>query len=221
MDKRKLVENSRSNVRLYKSCSDLPIRRFDIIYKTQDLRYLCLDYDGYNEVEAPKEAEERWKEIFDEWVRLCDDSTISYYYQLILEVTYLETRYMVSGELLKQIFTRYPEAMSEESLDMYIAELRRWKYIYNKENNKIDEIYRLLEQRTASENKLGLKKSELEEMRKENDDEAPQTLEAQAIVLEHITNIRINLDKDSVLKWLETGKLATSINEQKRKANVK
>jgi len=214
MDRGKLVENT---VRVYKGCSDLPIRRFDIVYKTNDYRYLCLEYNGYNEIEVPKEAEKRWEEIFDEWVKLCDDNTISYYYQLILEVTYLETRYIVSKEMLQQIFMRYPEAMDEETLDLYIAELKKWKYVYNKKNNMLDEVGRLMDQHRASQNKLGLKKSELEEMRKEHEDVEPQTLEAQAIILEHITGIKTDLDKDSVLKWLETGKLATNINEQRRK----
>lgn len=210
-----------TNVRLYKNCSDLPIRRFDIVYRTNDLRYLCLEYDGYNEVELPKDVEERWKDIFDEWIKLCDNNTISYYYQLILEVIYLETRYLVSKELLQQIFMRYPEAMDEETLDKYIKELAKWKYLYNKKNNMLDEVGRLMDQHKASKNKLGIKSSELEELRKENEDSEPQTLEAQAIILEHITGIKTDLDKDSVLKWIETGKLATLINEEKRKANVK
>lgn len=215
MDRRKLVE---TNIRLYKSCSDLPIRRFDIIYKTQDLKYLCLDYDGYEEIKVPIEAEQRWKDIFDEWVELCDDNTISYYYQLILEVTYLETRYYVVKEMLWQIYKRFPNAMSEETLDMYIKELAKWKYIYNKENDTLDEISRLLDQHNASKNKLGIKKDELERMRNENDYEDAHTLEAQAVILEQITGKNnIDIDTTSVLKWLEIGKLATSINEQRRK----
>ena len=218
MDRAKLVETP---VRLYKSCKDLPIRRFDDVYKTKDFRYLCIDYDGYNEIEAPKEAEERWKDIFDEWVSLCDDNTISYYYQLILEVTYLETRFHVSKVLLWEIHTRYPQSMSEESLDGYIEALKLYKYKYNKNNDSLDEVKRLMLQREASKNKLGIKRSELEEMQKQNEGETPKTLEAQAIMLEHITGIKTDLEKDSVLKWIETGKLASSINEQRRKNNGK
>jgi hypothetical protein len=111
--------------------------------------------------------------------------------------------------------------MSEEVFEKYIEELSHWKYYYNKKNNFLDEINRLLNQRNASENKLNLKKDELNELQKTHQDTAPQTLEAQAILLEHLTNIKIDLDKDSVLKWIEAGKLATLINEQKRKANAK
>jgi hypothetical protein len=202
---------------LYKDCSDLPIYNFDVIYRTQDYRYLVKGYDGYEGIEIPKEAEQRWKDIFDEWVKACDDSTITYYYQLILEVAYLETRYYVSKIMLHQIYTRYPESMSEDVLDLYIAELKRWKYHYNKENDVLDEIARLLDQHKASSNKLGIKKSELEELKGDDDIENIQTLEKQAVILEHITGIRPNIFKDSVIKWLEIGKLASSINQQRRK----
>ena len=215
MDKRKLVE---TNIRLYKNCSDLPIRRFDIIYKTKDLRFLCLDYDGYNEVSLPKTAHDTWKKILNEWVELCDDNTISYYYQLILEVAYLETRYYVSKEMLHQIHTRYPKHMSDKALDMYIVELKKWRYSYNKKNDVLDEIHRLMKQHKASYNKLGIKKSELEVMQKKNEHEQENTLEAQAVILEQITGKNnIDIDTTSVLKWIEIGKLATNINEKRRK----
>lgn len=203
---------------LYKSCADLSIRRFDAIYNTGDLKFLCVDYDGYEDIDVPEEAEQRWKDIMDEWVKVCDNRTLSYYYQLIREVAYLETRFYVSKEMLGQIYTRYPHAMDETMFDLYIEELAKWKYHYNKENTVLDEVHRLLNQHKASENKLGIKKSELDNLRKENEQEDAQTLEAQAVVLEHITGKNtIDVDTTSVLKWIEIGKLATSINEQRRK----
>ena len=39
---------------LYKDCGDLPIRNFDIIYKTNDFNYLVVEFDGYNGVAIPK-----------------------------------------------------------------------------------------------------------------------------------------------------------------------
>ena len=44
---------------LYKDCSDLSIKKFDIIYKTNDFRYLIVGWDGYEEIEVPKGANER------------------------------------------------------------------------------------------------------------------------------------------------------------------
>jgi len=213
MDRRKLVEN----IILFNSCADLSIKRFDIIYRTGDLRYLCIDFNGYNDIEAPKEAESRWKDIFDEWVKVCDDRSIAYYYQLILEVAYLETRYHVSKELIGQIYSRYPESMDDSIFDRYVEELAKWKYIYDKSKGVTSEVIRLLRQHKASKNKLNLKKSELESL-KGNFDDDPQTLEKQAVILEQITG-RNNIDIDTtcVLKWVEICKIASMINEQRKR----
>jgi len=203
---------------LYKDCGDLPIRNFDIIYKTNDFNYLVVEFDGYNEVAIPKGANERWQEIKKEWVELIDDNTIAYYHQLISEVVYLQTRYEVSGMLLKEIFER---TMHEETLEVYINALKEWKYIWNRKASKLVEIKRLLQQRKASENKLNLKLDELKDLQKENEnDDDATTLEKQAVILEQITGKNnIDINTTSVRKWLEINKLATEINEQRRKAN--
>jgi len=203
---------------LYKDCGDLPIRNFDIIYKTNDFNYLVVEFDGYNEVAIPKGANERWQEIKKEWVELIDDNTIAYYHQLISEVVYLQTRYDVSGMLLKEIFER---TMHEETLEVYINALKEWKYIWNRKASKLVEIKRLLQQRKASENKLNLKLDELKDLQKENEnDDDATTLEKQAVILEQITGKNnIDINTTSVRKWLEINKLATEINEQRRRAN--
>ena len=205
---------------LYKDCGDLPIRNFDIIYKTNDFNYLVVEFDGYNEVAIPKGANERWQEIKKEWVELIDDNTIAYYHQLISEVVYLQTRYDVSGMLLKEIFER---TMHEETLEVYINALKEWKYIWNRKASRLVEIKRLLQQRKASENKLNLKLDELKDLQKENEnDDDATTLEKQAVILEQITGKNnIDINTTSVRKWLEINKLATEINEQRRKSNGK
>lgn len=200
---------------LYKDCYDLPIKNFDVAYKTGDLKYLVVGYDGYRDVKVPEGAEERWTAIFDEWVKLSDSNEMIYYYQLVSEVAYLEMRYYVVKVLLLQIYER---DMDEKTLDMYIEMLKGFKYHYNKENDKLDELTRLFNQHQASENKLGIKKSELEHMQEEHQYDEAQTLEQQAVVLEQITG-RNNIDVYTtvVAKWIEIGKLATSINAQRKK----
>ena len=86
---------------LYKNCGDLPIYNFDVVYKTNDFKYLVVDYNGYDDIDIPKDANERWEAIKNEWVKLLDDATTAYYYQLVLEVVYLQTRYNVVKQLLK------------------------------------------------------------------------------------------------------------------------
>ena len=212
---RNFFKKKEAQVYLYRDCTDLSIYNFDQAYKKHDYRYLVVGFDGYKDIKLPKGAKERWKEIFDEWIKLSDNNTIIYYYQLISEVVYLETRYIVAEALLLQIYQR---DMDEQTLDMYIEMLKAWRYNYNKENNKLDELTRLFEQHHASKNKLGLKRSELEVLQKDNDGDDVQTLEAQAVILEQITG-RNNIDPKttSVLKWIEICKVADSINTQRRK----
>jgi hypothetical protein len=211
----KILKKKIKEAHLYKGCSDLSIYNFDACYKTKDLRYLVVGFDGYANIVVPREAKQRWSDINDEWIKITDNSTIMYYYQLISEVTHLETRYIVAEALLHQMSTR---DMNIKTLDMYIEALKGWRYIYNKENTKEKEIERLYNQHRASQNKLDLKQSELEDLQKNYEDNDSQTLEAQAVALEQVTG-RNNIDtkKTSVLKWHEICKLADSINEQRRK----
>ena len=201
-------------VRLYNSCSDIPIWNFDIAKKTRDLRYLVVGYDGYKDVKLPDGAEERFKELVDEWIKLIDNNEIAYYYDLMSEVMYLETRYEVSKMLLHQIYTRN---MGKKTLEMYIEMLKEWNYHYNSDNDKLEEIHRLMQQHKASKNKLGLKKDELIKLNQDNSEE-PKSLERQAVVLEQITGKNnIDVRTTSVTKWVEITKLAHDINEQRQK----
>lgn len=207
--KKKTITNN-----LYKDCSVLPIYNFDMVYKSKDYRYLVVEFDGYNDVEIPENHEEHWKTIHDQWIELIDNNEITYYYQLILEVTYLQTRYDVVKMLLFEVYRQ--DSMTESDLDLYIEALGKWHYNYDKTKDRFDEIERLMKQHKGSENKLGIKTSELKEMAKKDDGEV-RTLEAQAVILEKITGIKVDIMKDSVIRWIEIQKLAQSINEQNRR----
>lgn len=206
---------------LYKDCSDLSIKKFDIIYKTNDFRYLIVGWDGYEEIEVPKGANERWQDIRNEWIELLDNNVIGYYYQLVLESVYLQTRYNVVKQLLNMIWIR--DEFDEESEKIYVGALAEWKYNWNPKQNKTKEMERLLKQLKRSENKIELKLDELEKLKKENDiTDDVSSLEKQAVALEQITG-KNNIDTEttSVRKWVEITKLSESINEQRRKANGK
>ena len=205
---------------LYKSCGDIPIKNFDIISKTNDYRYLVVGYNGYDEIKVPKGANERWQAIKNEWIELIDDNEMAYYYQLVSDVVYLQTRYNIVKKLLEQMFVR---EMDNETLEMYIEALAEWRYKWNRKianstNGKLKEIKRLLNQHKASENKINLKVSELEDLKQKYSlDDSPTTLEKQVVSVEYVTGLKIDTNKDSALKWLEAVKLAEQINEQKRK----
>lgn len=206
---------------LYKDCSDLSIKKFDIIYKTNDFRYLIVGWDGYEEIEVPKGANERWQDIRNEWIDLLDNNVIGYYYQLVLESVYLQTRYNVVKQLLNMIWIR--DEFDEESEKIYVGALAEWNYKWNPKQNKTKEMDRLLKQLKRSENKIELKLDELEKLKKENDiTDDVSSLEKQAVALEQITGKNnIDTEKTSVRKWVEITKLSESINEQRRKANGK
>jgi hypothetical protein len=206
---------------LYKDCSDLSIKKFDIIYKTNDFRYLIVGWDGYEEIEVPKGANERWQDIRNEWIDLLDNNVIGYYYQLVLESVYLQTRYNVVKQLLNMIWIR--DEFDEESEKIYVGALAEWNYKWNPKQNKTKEMERLLKQLKRSENKIELKLDELEKLKKENDiTDDVSSLEKQAVALEQITGKNnIDTEKTSVRKWVEITKLSESINEQRRKANGK
>jgi hypothetical protein len=214
-----LFKRNKKIIKVYRNCSELSIFNFDIVYKTSDYRYLLVDFDGYNDVKLPKDIDQTWKNIFDEWVKASDNNEILYYYQLISEVAYLETRFKVAEILLQQILQR---EMSESTLDTYIEMLSKWKYKYNKKNDKITELNRLFTQHKASTNKLGLKRSELKALNKNNNGEGVSTLESQAVTLEQITG-KNNIDPKttSVLKWIEICKVADNLNTQRRSQNGK
>ena len=207
---------------LYKNCGDLPIFNFDVVYRTNDFKYLVVDYNGYDDIVVPKDANERWEAIKNEWVKLLDDATTAYYYQLVLEIVYLQTRYNIVKQLLQIVWES--QNMSDEDMKIYIRALKEWRYFWNEKATKTNEVDRLLKQLKRSQNKITLKLDELEKMREDNnmDDEDASTLDKQAVTLEQITG-KNNIDTrtTSVSKWVEISKLAESINEQRRKSNGK
>lgn len=214
---KKILDKPAKGIHVYRNCSELSIYNFDMVYKSQDYRYLVVGFDGYKDIKLPKNIESVWKSIFDEWVKLSDNNEIIYYYQLITEVAYLEIRYVVAETLLLQIYQR---EMDEKTLDTYIVMLKNWRYFYNKENNKTKELSRLFTQHNASRNKISIKQGELESLQKNNDVLEGSTLESQAVALEQVTG-RNNIDPKttSVLKWIEICKMADQINTQRRKQN--
>lgn len=205
---------------LYKDCSDLPIWNFNIIKQTNDLRYLVVGYNGYDDIKVPKGANERWHEIRKEWIELIDDSEVAYYFNLVMDLMYLQTRYNVVKKILHNMFVR--DDMEGETLDLYIGMLKEWRYKWDKRSSKLSNIKKLLKQLKVSQNKISVKLSELEELKsKYGNTEDSVSLEKQRIIINQSTGFNIDLKKDSVKTWVEACKLHQDIVEQRRKANGK
>lgn len=205
---------------LYKDCSDIPLYNFDIIYRTNDLKFLVVGWNGYDEIKVPKGANERWTQIKNEWVKLLGNTTTAYYYQLVLETVYLQTRREAVNIILQRIFVR--EDMQGATLDTYAEMLAIWDYKWRKGATKENNILRLQKQLKQSENKINLKLDELEVMKKEHgDDGETVSLERQVLVIERSTNIKIDPKKDSIKTWVEVCKMHEEIQSQREKANGK
>lgn len=205
---------------LYKDCSDLPIWNFHIVKNSNDFRFLVVDYDGYSEIKVPKGANERWQAIRNEWIRLIGDNEVAYFYDLILESVYLQTRYNVVKGLLERMFVR--DDMVGETLELYIGMLSQWRFFWKEKLSKNDNIEKLLKQLKASQNKISLKLSEIEDLKvKYEANEDDFSLEKQKLIIEQSTGIKIDLKKDSVKTWIEACKMHQDMVEQRRKANGK
>lgn len=200
---------------LYKNCSDIPLHNFNVVYNTNDLKFLIVGYNGYDEVKPPKEANERWQEIKNEWVKLLGNATTAYYYQLLQETIYLQTRYNAVRSLLEQIFKR--DDIQGAKLDQFIEGLALWKYKWQKGQTREKNLMRLLKQQKASENKIKIKVSELEEMKKEQSDDDDVSIERQVLIIEQSTGIKINPKVDSVKTWIEACKIHEDIQNQRQK----
>lgn len=201
---------------LYKNCSDIPLHNFNVVYNTNDLKFLIVGYNGYDEVKPPKEANERWQEIKNEWVKLLGNATTAYYYQLLQETIYLQTRYNAVRSLLEQIFKR--DDIQGAKLDAFIDGLALWKYKWQKGQTREKNLMRLLKQQKASENKIKIKVSELEEMKKEQGDDGDDvSIERQVLIIEQSTGIKINPRVDSVKTWVEACKIHEDIQNQRQK----
>lgn len=202
----------------YKDCSYLSIWNFDMINKTKDFRYLVVGYDELNPKTEPKKneldgAEQHWTKILDEWVEIVDDNKVSLMYDLASELNYLKMREAISTMLLEQMYSRI---MEDETLEKYIKALKEWEYYWDKNQEHLENIERILKEIKADKNKIGLKESEYESLQSKN--EESQSIEKQSVIVEHILGKNnIDLKTTSVKKWYEIIKLADQVNQERKK----
>jgi len=206
-------------MRYYRNCDELPIYNFYKVMETKNYCFLCLDYDEYNELELKEDVEELWSEIYEEYVNISGDSSTAMYYELIQEVLYLETRYKVALDLLKNLAS---ESMIEEMKMAYIEELREWKYKIDISKPLGEELDRMIVQLKGSENKIRLKNNELEQFKDEGSKNEKVSLIKQTVKLEQALG-RNNIDtkKIPVSKWIAMMNEVKEINESRRKSNGK
>jgi hypothetical protein len=199
----------------YKNCDELPIYNFYKVLEEKDFNYLYPNFDGYNAVEKHQDIEKEWKRIYKEYLVLSGDKTTLEYYELIGDVMYLTTRYKVVSALLTILAT---SAMEKEVISLYVAELKSWEYVINTNNSFEKEMEKMVVQLKQSENKIRIKESKLEELKKENSSGENFTLIQQQVKLEQALNRNeIDVKKVSVSKWIVMMNEVKEIKEQQLK----
>tara|TARA_R110000822_G_scaffold2062_1_gene9738 strand:- start:243 stop:878 length:636 start_codon:yes stop_codon:yes gene_type:complete len=198
----------------YRNCDELPIFNFYKVLEEKDFNYLYPKFDGYNAVEKHSDIEETWKEIYEEYLDLSGDKTTLEYYELIGDIMYLTTRYKVVSALLTILAT---STMEKEVTLLYVAELKNWDYVINTKNPFEKEMEKMVIQLRQSENRIRIKESKLEELKKENSSNENFTLVKQQVKLEQaLSRNEINIKTVSVSKWIEMMNEVKEIKEQQR-----
>jgi hypothetical protein len=203
----------------YRNCDELPIHNFYKVLEEKDFNYLYPEFDGYNGVEKADDIDKVWKTIYDEYLDLSGDKTTMAYYELIGDIMYLTTRYKVVSALLSVLVT---SAMEKEVRLLYITELKGWDYSINLKNPIEKELERMVVQLKQSENKIRIKESELEDLKKQNSSNENFTLIQQQVKLEQaLSRNEIDVRKVSVSKWIVMMNEVKEMKEQQRKQQQK
>lgn len=206
---------------VYSNCDLLPISLFYKILKTSDYTLLYKNYDNLKDKPTIEKCSDLWLDIYDEYVSLVNDETVKYYYELEKLVMYLTKRYEVAFFMLKQLSEGL---LNNNQKIAYVEELRKWSYNINLKNNLDTELDNAVRQLKSSQNKINIKKNELEQMRQNmQKDSGSMTLIEQATRLEHALNKSANIDIHNtvVSKWVVLVKILEETNRAKRKENGK
>lgn len=199
----------------YRNCDELPIYNFFKIKETNDLSYLYLDFDEYNEVEVEEKMKDVWESLLEEYSNLTGDNSTIRYYDLIREIIALESRFDVVNTLLQMINIG---GMSREMLISYSKALKVWKYNLNVDKPLKDEIAKLIKQLKQSKNKIRLKLEEKKEIEKSNEGESMSLVEQQVAIEDALDKNEVNLKTTTVAKWLAMIKKIKLKQEQLKKA---
>ncbi len=202
------------NLRLHRSCETLSIYAFHKIMETNNYAHLIIDWDGYSKMKYNEDdLKEIWKGIYNEYCKLTNDNKSLHFYQLLEQVNYLQVRRYIVSNLVQQMMENQKR---DEILDLYIETLRQWKYVWDKKLNYHEAILKLLKDLKASENKIELKKDELEKLKSTDE---PMTLTQQVVRLERALERNLIDPKiTSVEKWIELMNQVRDINAARKKA---
>lgn len=185
------------NIRLYKSCDDLPLYNFEKA-KKGDLKYLVWGYDGFGKVKKPKNISKIWEGLLEEYSSLVKNNQLFQYYELITDISYQTVRITIVSELLHQISTR--ANIKKELQKEYYKELRGWGFLFNESKPLESEIQRLYRQIKAAKMKLSQMIKEKRRQESKKKDKTP-FLKIKTRVENHLKR-HIDIRKTTVSEWV-------------------
>lgn len=166
----------------------MPIYNFDKILQTNNLSYMVVDWNERKEIEIPKDANEKWEEIYNEYCKRTANNEALTFYSLNCEVLYLETRFYIVSNLIN--------GLSEINKESFGRELNAWKIPFNIKGSIKKQVEQLKRHLRIAEQNLNMKKRKRDALK--NDDVEETTLLKQVIIIQEQLGVKIDIRKDSV-----------------------
>lgn len=192
---------------LFLGIGDMPIYNFDKVLNTDNMAYLVVGWNERTEIEVPKEAEERWNEIYNEYCKRTANNEALTFYSLSAEIGYLEMRYTCVFSLIA--------SLSEHNKKEFGKRLNKWKIPFNIDGKIEPQLEHLQRHLRIAEQNIRVKKTKLKSLKGDEEQESSSILKTK-IRLERITNIKIDLKQTSVEEWIEIHNEAKEIIQQQK-----
>lgn len=189
-------------IRLYSNCDEIPKWNFDKINETQDYKYLVYGYDGWGDVNVPKNAKEVFESIMEEFSELTVSNKTWRYFELVKDVNDLDNRAYFGKMLLNQLAKRRL-SMPKDIRDQYAEQLREFGFYLNDGKPFIKEYERLQKQLKVVYMKLEQKSKEAQEFEGKNftNNEEISTIKLK-VKIQKILKVDLDLKRISVKEWL-------------------
>ena len=185
--------------RLYANCEQLPMFNFDKIRKGGGYEWLVYGYDGWGEVDVPKEVEGVWFGIINEYANLTKNNRSLQYFELLADISDMSTRITIASSLLYQIAIRW-ERMSSVMQKQYNDQLKEWRFYLNINKGLDHELERMRAQIKAIQMKLKIKETEKKDFEKGNGKEMDTI--TMKVKIQRIIKMPINLKETAVKEWV-------------------
>jgi hypothetical protein len=192
-------------MKLFKSCSTLPVKNFFQIIETDDLRYLTKKFDIENSKLKLSNDDiailsSIWEEIYFEYCEITSNHKLKSILKKQCLIQEWETIYYVVTECIN-IFDVYG---TKESLDL-INRLNDKKYQINLDKPLGIQLNKLDNKMKGLKNKIKIFKIKLVNSVKEDKEEVKNNLERDALYLERNLDLKraIDISKTPIKTWVQ------------------